>query len=51
MTIPETESLPPGFENQAQIDAQFDELDKEKLRVADFVANIAGLIKDIRSKN
>jgi hypothetical protein len=51
MTILETESMPAGFEDQTGIDAQFDELDKEKLRAADFVANIARVIKDIRSRN
>jgi hypothetical protein len=51
MTFPETESPPPVIEDQAETDAEFERLDKENLRAADFVANIAGAIKEIRSKN
>jgi hypothetical protein len=51
MMVLETESLPAAFEDQTGIEAQFDEFDKEKLRAADFVANIARVIKDIRSRN
>jgi hypothetical protein len=51
MTFPDTESASPAFEHPPKTDAEFEELDKETLRAADFVANIAGIIKDIRSKN
>jgi hypothetical protein len=51
MTFPEKESLPPVSVEQAELDAEFEELDKEAHRAADFVANLAGVIRDIRTKN
>jgi hypothetical protein len=51
MKFSEQEPLPLVFQTQEEIDAEFEELDKEKRRAADFVANIAGVIEDIRSKN
>jgi hypothetical protein len=51
MTFPDTESPPPVFEPQAETETEFEELDNENRRAADFVANIAGVIKDMRSKN
>jgi hypothetical protein len=51
MTFPDTEDLPRVIEDQAEIEAEFEELDKENLRAADFVANLAGVIRDIRRKH
>jgi hypothetical protein len=51
MTFPDTERPPKVFEEQAEIDAEFEELDRENLRAADFVANLAGVIRDIRRKH
>jgi hypothetical protein len=51
MTSPEEESTPEDFEDQAEIDAEFEELDRENLRAADFVTNLAGVIRDIRRKH
>lgn len=51
MTLPEKEGLPPVSVDQAEIEAEFEELDKETRRAADFVANLAGVIRDIRNKN
>jgi hypothetical protein len=51
MTFPEKEGLPPVSADQAEIDAKFEQLDRETRRAADFVANLAGVIRDIRNKN
>lgn len=51
MPFPDRERLPEVFEDQAEIEAEFEELDQENLRAADFVANLARIIRDIRRRN